>query len=240
MNRHALATLSYNMLLLSIAAIIVYLASGLQQALMALSIGFAFASMVSLSELRLERKLEYASDLNDALFALHLVYMEMRYGGKSLYAGMEEAARGVHDRVGMNVYRIFDEMKGRLLMGQDLGQAVQSSCRGEGAAQAAWRAIGREYLKDFDAASSIKCVCDRLLREQALNKEKACGSLQKYLTMSMALSAVVPSFMVFVFVGYSMVYYSASILAIFSVMMLMVLPRAYALLRIHIAGTYAQ
>jgi len=57
--------------------------------------------------------------------------------------------------------------------------------------------------------------------------------------MCMALSAVLPSFAVFAFVGYSMVYYSAYMPFLLFTLMLILLPDLYALLRIHIAGVYA-
>lgn len=236
-----LMILARNLAALSIAIFIIYYALGPQLALIALSIGFASASVVSVYELRLRRKLDYTSELNETLFALHLVYMDLGYGGKSLTASMESAVSGMRDRSNKRVRMTFEEIRKRLQTGQDLGQAVQSTCnKRTDAASAALCAIGKEYQKGSDALSSVKGTYDRILKEQELKKECTYGSLQKYLTMCMALGTVLPSFAVFAFVGYSMVYYSAYVPFLLFMLMLIFLPDFYALLRIHIAGVYAQ
>lgn len=232
---------SQNFAALLVAVVIVCYVSGLRQALLAVPVGSALAAVVSLSELRLKGKLDRASELNDTMFALHMLHGDIRYSGKSLCAGLGNAASELRDRAGGVVRGALNEINNRLAAGQDLGQAIESACRGkEDAASAALSAVGREYSKGLDPASAVKNVYVRLRNEQSIGRERAYGSLQKYLTMSMALSAVLPSFVLFAFIGYSMVYFSAAMLYVFSIVMLMVLPRLYALLRIHIAGIYAQ
>ena len=169
------------------------------------------------------------------------MYTDIKYGGKSTYSSMEGALRSLRSSAGSKVRKTIREIRMRLISGQDLGQAIASTCGNkDDAASTALRAVGREYQKSYDAGSAIKNVYTQMWKSQSLSREKAYGSLQKYLTISMALSAVLPSFVVFAFVGYSMVYYSALLLSIFCIMMLVVLPSLYTLLKMHIAGVYAQ
>jgi hypothetical protein len=241
MRRDKLIMVSQNFAALLIAVVIACYVSGLRHALLAVPVGATLAMIVSIYELKLAAKLDRSSELNDTLFALHSIYCDLKYSGKSLSTGIGNAAAGLHDSVNGNVRGALDEIGKRLTAGQDLGLAIGSACRGKsGASSDALRAVGKEYSKGLDPASAVKNVYARLKEEQSIGREKAYGSLQKYLTMSMALSAVLPSFVVFAFVGYSMVYFSASMLYVFAIVMLMVLPRIYALLRIHIAGIYAQ
>jgi hypothetical protein len=241
MRRDLLLMISQNFAMLLIAVAIVCYVSGVRPALLAAPVGIALAATVSASEFRLKGKLERASELDDTLFALHTMYEDIKYSGKSSSSGIASAAAGLRDSAGGKVRGILEEIGKRLAAGQDLGQAIESACNGKsGASSDAFRAVGREYTKGLDPASAVKNAYARLNSERAVSREKAYGSLQKYLTMSMALSAVLPSFVVFAFVGYSMVYFSALMLYAFSIAMLMVLPSFYALLRIHMAGTHAQ
>jgi Flp pilus assembly protein TadB len=241
MRRDRLIMVLQNFAALLVAVVIVCYVSGLRLALLAVPVGAALAMIVSVFELRLKDRLDRASELNDTLFALHTIHSDIKYSGKSLGASIGDAEAELRDRVGGNVHSTLGEIGKRLTAGQDLSQAIESACRGKSdAASEALRAVGREYSKGIDPASAVGNVYARLRDEQSMDREKAYGSLQKYLTMGMALSAVLPSFVVFAFVGYSMVYFSASLLYAFSIVMLMVLPRVYALLRIHVAGMYAQ
>ena len=230
-----------NFAILFVAACIAYYAAGMLQALLVVSVGSVLAAVVSISELRLNQKLDYASELSDAFFVLHLMHTDMRYGGKPLHFAIGSAARSISSSAGSKMRGIVDEIGARLALGQDFGQAITTTCNGkEDAASAAMLAVCKEYQKSFDAASAIKNVYVRLWKSRSLSMEKGYGSLQKYLTISMALSAVLPSFAVFAFVGYSMVYYSTALLSGFMITMLVVLPDLYALLKMHIAGVYAQ
>ena len=229
-----------NFAVLLVAACITYYASDLEQALLVVSIGSVFASIVSIFELRLRQKMEHASELSVAFFMLRQISDDIRYGGKSTYSSIEGAMRSLRSNTNSKVRKVIGEIRMRLMCGQDLGQAINSTCGSEDdAASVALSAVGKEYQKSYDAGSAAKNVYTRLWKSQSLSKEKAYGSLQKYLTISMALSAVLPSFVVFAFVGYSMVYYSAALLSVFCIMMLVVLPSLYAMLKMHIAGVYA-
>ena len=229
-----------NFAILFVAVCITYYASDMRQALLVVSIGSIFASVVSISELKLRQKVAYASELSEAFLILHLIYTGIKYRGKSTYSSMESAVRSLRSNADSKVCKVSEEIRRRLVSGQDLGQAIASACCDrDDAASMVFSAVGKEYQKSYDAGSAMKNVYTRLWKSQSLSKEKAYGSLQKYLTISMALSAVLPSFMVFAFVGYSMIYYSSALLSLFCAMMLIILPSMYALLKMHIAGVYA-
>ena len=230
-----------NFAILLVAAGITYYASDLKQALLVVWIGSIFASIVSISEIAAQAEVRARLRAKRHLLHLHLVCDGIRYGGKSTYSSMESAMRSLRSSTDSKVQKIIGEIRMRMTSGQDLGQAIASTCGNRNdAASTALRAVGKEYQKSYDAGSAVKNAYTRLWKSQSLGREKAYGSLQKYLTISMALSAVLPSFVVFAFVGYSMVYYSTLLFSFFCIMMLVVLPSLYAMLKMHIAGVYAQ
>ena len=229
-----------NFALFTAAVLIVYHVSGLANALLAIPIGSMLALAATVCELRLRKRLNELTELDETLSALHAVYMDVKCSGRSVHSGVEHAASSLNGKACTEVSKTFDEIRRKMLLGQDFGQAINSSSGSKSAASAALRSVGNEYAKGLDAASAVKNVYNRIWKSRMLEREKAQGALQKYMTISMAFSAVVPSFVVFAFIGYSMVYYSDTLLFAFSLAMLFVIPGIYAMLRMRLVGIYAQ
>ncbi len=89
-----------------------------------------------------------------------------------------------------------------------------------------------------DARAAMLRLSDEVEHSGRLRLEIGFGSVQKYMTLSLLSSVILPSLALFGFVGYSMLYSSAASFAAFSMALIMVFPLVYALLRRKMSEVY--
>jgi hypothetical protein len=200
--------------------------------------GIPMAVAVIFSEISLRDKADRNREQDSALFALQHMYSCIRYAGESLMASMGDAIEASGSGVNEAVSGMLLGIRKRMLLGMQLDEAVSCACKGSGPACEAMREIGREYSRGRNDATAISNTYERLLDESKREDAENAGNLQKYMTVSMAMGTVLPSFAVFAFTGYSMAYYSQALFSIFCTAMLVLMPNLFALVRAHAAGFY--
>lgn len=89
-----------------------------------------------------------------------------------------------------------------------------------------------------DERAAIEGICDELSYRRRLDLELGFGSLQKYLTLSLLVSVILPSLSLFGFIGYSMLYDSSIALAAFSALLVSLFPMLFALIQKRISEIY--
>ncbi len=238
MKKEHVSLVAFNAAVLSAASAAALLSAGTQGALLALLAGAPMLAAVSLSELEFMDKAQDAVERDSLMFALQQVYSGMRYGGKSLLSSIKGALDALDNLDCGRVREMLSSAQKRLLLGAQPDAALAASCRGSGTACSALRDVGREYSNGLDTTLAVRNAYDRLCEDARLNDVKNASRLQKYLTANMAVGTVLPSFAVFAFTGYSMVYGSEALFSLFCAAMLAIVPNAFALVRIHTAGLY--
>lgn len=91
-----------------------------------------------------------------------------------------------------------------------------------------------------DARSAIERVCAELAYCRRFNLETGFGSLQKYLTVSLLVTVILPSLSLFSFVGYTMLYNSSIAFIAFSALLISVFPISFAVIERKISEFYVQ
>ncbi len=237
MRLHA-AIVAFNASVIVIALLIALVFTGIEGAELGVLVGIPMMFAVSLSEFVLCRKAEQSKERDAVLFELQQIYSGMKYSGKSLLSSMNDALTAMDRRACADVYNMLFLVHKKLLLGAQLDEAIASTCTGTGHACAALSDVGREYAKGREPTLAIKNAYNRLYNAIKLEDAGNAGKLQKYMTVSMALGTVLPSFAMFAFTGYSMVYYSPTLLSMFGVAMMVLMPNIFALVKAHAAGLY--
>src|SRR5271157_2230522 len=218
------AAIAANSTVLAAAIAIAFRFSGAYGAALCAIAGVPMMIAVSLSEFVLYKKADYSSECEAMLFALQQMHASVRHSGKSFLAGMRDCLASLDRNACAKVYDLLYGIYKKSLLGAQLDEAVSSTCTGEGPACAALRNVGKEYASGRDPSIAVKNAYDRLCRTVRRENAENAGKLQRYLTVSMALGTVLPSFAVFAFTGYSMVYYSQRMFSLFCVAMLILMP----------------
>jgi hypothetical protein len=238
MRREQACMVAVNAVVIAVALLIARVFIGTEGAELGVLAGIPMMFAVSLSEFVLYKKAEYSKERDAVLFALQQIYSDIKYNGKSLLSSMNDSLIAMDRSVCARVYDLLLRVQKKLLLGAQLDEAVSSTCTGTSPACVAWGNVGKEYANGREPALAIKNAYDRLYNTIKLEDAENAGKLQKYLTVSMALGTVLPSFAMFAFTGYSMVYYSPMLFSLFGVAMLVLMPNIFALVRAHTAGLY--
>ena len=238
MRREQAGIVAFNAAAIAIALAICMAFIGTEGAELGVIAGIPMMFALSLSEFVLCRKAACSKERDAVLFELQQIYSGIRYSGKSLLASINCALTAMDRSMCDTAYNLLLGVHKRLLLGAQLDEAIASSCTGKGPACVALGDIGREYANGRDPAIAIKNAYDRLCNTIRLEDAGNAGRLQKYLTVSMALGTVLPSFAMFAFTGYSMIYYSPALFSMFGVAMLVLMPNIFALAKAHTAGLY--
>jgi len=229
---------AFNAAVIAAAILIARTFIGAEGAALCALAGIPMMLAVSVSESVLERKAENSRERDAVMFALQQIHSSLKYSGKSLLAGINDSLEATDRSMCAAVYGVLLGIRKKLLLGAQLDEAVASTCKGAGPACVALGDVGREYANGREPALAIRNAYDRLCNAVKLEYAENAGKLQKYLTVSMALGTVLPSFAIFAFTGYSMIYYSPMLFSMFGVAMLVLMPNVFALVRAHTAGLY--
>jgi len=91
---------------------------------------------------------------------------------------------------------------------------------------------------EIPTASKIYTEYKRLVEEYNEIMEKDSGSVQRYITMSMVTGTIFPSFVLFGFIGYSIMNLGAEAISALLAGLLILVPGAYVIIRSKLAGVY--
>lgn len=229
---------AFNMAVIAVVLLIARAFVGAGCAELCAVVGIPMMLAVTLSELVLHRKAERSKERDAVLFALQQVHSGIKYNGRSLLASINDYLAAADTSLCAEVYGLLSGVQKRLFLGAQLDEAVSSTCRGANPACVALGDVGREYANGREPTLAIKNAYDRLCNTIKIESARNAGKLQRYLTVSVALGTVLPSFAIFAFTGYSMIYYSPQMFSFFCVAMLVLMPNIYALARAHTAGLY--
>lgn len=190
-------------------------------------------------ELRMRRKVSCAMEEEALLIALHSLHSDLRHGKRSMFRSVADLSAGAAHREGRGVSGLFSEMGMRLALGQDFDESARSSRRLDGsAANAVVRDISSAYSAGFDLASAVGNAHSQLAAKRSDEFSSHLVSVQRHASLSMMTGTILPSFLVFAFVGYSIVHYSQSMFTLFTIALLIILPSAYAAVRMGMAGMH--
>ncbi len=102
------------------------------------------------------------------------------------------------------------------------------------------------FIKNLDCsdyempkAGKIYAEYRRLIHEYEEDMERDSGSVQRYITMSMVMGTVFPSFILFGFIGYSIMNFGVGAISALLVGLVTIVPGAYAIVRSKLEGVYS-
>jgi hypothetical protein len=158
-------------------------------------------------------------------------------GGRTSYAaiGATLAESGGSKSVFADMFRT---VQGRLLLGQDVRSAFESGIRRLRLSDRALEARLIEVSNCWDAKEAALRVCDVMEAARRSRLELGYGALQKYLTVALLSSVILPSLALFGFVGYSMLYSSSVAFVAFSAILVAVFPVLFAFIQKRIADLH--
>ncbi len=186
----------------------------LEYALLALPVASASVLLLSAAAAA-ERRRALERRLLDCLYSI--VYRKAR----------DEPLQGTVAMVGAtaggDAGRIFGEASRRMRMGEPFGDALRAS------GGSAWAGLLCE-LYYSDHGDDYNCIMRILGAHEALAEERAASaelSMQRYATVNMFVSTILPSFVIFAFIGEAILTQSPASLAAFSIVMVLALPLLY-------------
>ncbi|HVC58201.1 MAG TPA: hypothetical protein VND15_01860 [Candidatus Acidoferrales bacterium] len=230
-------SIAFNAIYLSAAALAIYAVFGSQFAGFSLLIGIPLAAIVVAYEMRLMRKRREAEEESALVSALSIVYSSIKYNGKPLLYSICRAADSLNPSSAPNAQAALLDVAGRMRLGQDLDVAVRDFARAcKHSYLSPLYQFAEEYWAGLEPAASLKGVIDDYHAKRRSNAERSISRTQRRVTVCMALGTIAPSFLMFVFVGYSIVYYSTLQYFLFAVSLLLILPFAYSVLGAGMAG----
>ncbi len=178
------------------------------------------------------RKRKKDAEIKELSSAIGLLGSRMKDSRMPLFSGMNEVAcRGNGNTT---ISKVFLRLKERMCFGQDFGSAICSEKSLSSEVSDILTPVGYEYSKTGNILNPLKTAHSRLSRDFLIKRERAIGSNQRYLIISMVFSTILPSLAVFAFVGYSILSYSESQFLLFSTVLLSVLPGASSIIRMRL------
>lgn len=210
-------------------------AAGIDGAIASAAAAIPLSALMLLSETRHSNKVSERSESCLLASALGSIYNDANLRNLSLGAAISNAMKKipVQSCAGKAMALLLRSIKS----GSDMADALAlASVSGSKSVSEALLMLSSEFSRKSDSLHAIKTASDRLSSRIAVENEKSSGAQQRNLTISMAASTVLPSFALFAFVGYSILNYSAAKLALFSALMLVVIPGMYSMIRSNMSG----
>ncbi len=159
--------------------------------------------------------------------------------GICLTESIERAVRSAAG--GSGIRKLLTRVKERTIFGQALPEAISAEASRNHDYPIAIGALAPLAL-EYSATGSVNgsAAGSAVALEKRYNeiKENENGRLPRYLIMGMVSSAVLPSMATFAFVGYSILYYSATFLMLYCTVLLGVFPNIYSAFRMKVSGLY--
>lgn len=194
--------------------------------------------LILISDTRYTDKLLSKSEKEDLIRIADSLYKQISIG-KRFKSALITAIKGIgHNGICYKTLLL-------LIKYMDSGMTLDSSVN------SVTKKIGREgkntllFIKGFDCsgyemptASKIYTEYKRLTREYDEVMEKNSGSVQRYITMSMVAGTIFPSFVLFGFIGYSIMNLGIEAITALLVGLLIIVPGAYVIIRSKLAGAY--
>ncbi|MEM3827067.1 MAG: hypothetical protein QXR58_00505 [Candidatus Micrarchaeaceae archaeon] len=145
-----------------------------------------------------------------------------------------ESKSGAHGQIASALI----EIRNRMSFGQDFYEAVQSTAFDSAEPRRAFGSLSEAYRHSMDMFLAVKHAYNSMLKDRLEKIERSSLSLQKYSSVSMVTGAIVPSFMLFAFIGYSIMKGGPMPLFAFAVLFSIVLPYVFLSIRMIQAGLY--
>ncbi len=203
-----------------------YAIFGLPILLLCIAISLILIAVFGTIESGIVKNAEDASARNAIAGALNLVWIGIKFGNKPMGKSIENAeAIGAYGNC-------LNELRKRLHLGQNLSSAALAIAKN--AKSKGVRETFAEMAESCsgDEESAFGTLSKRIHEEHAYNASRSMGALQRYLTLSMVVSSVVPSFVLFSFIGYSIVIHTSIDSLVFILALLLVIPLLYSLIRV--------
>jgi hypothetical protein len=176
-------------------------------------------------------------ELKDAIAALHI--MEWRINlGSNFIKSIDRAINALPER---EFKRFLNKVYARSVNGQHPQSAITASLKElkSNEVKDAMLGIANAYLNSGKVQSAIRNSIVKLENTREIKQAYHSASVSRYSMAIMVSGAILPSISIFAFIGYSLLYYSASMLIIFSTFLLTVIPSVYSVLNLKLVSLYA-
>ncbi|MCL4389700.1 hypothetical protein M1397_03810 [Candidatus Marsarchaeota archaeon] len=185
---------------------------------------------------RIESKEADATEVRQTAASLAYIKEEVA-AGRDTFNAISVAALASPEGV---VKDLLSGISRRIAAGEDFGTAANAEAESIKIREIreAFSNMANEYSisgRLEEAARSSVIALDGALNGLRSSKK---SSLNRYTVLSVVAAAVLPGMATFAFVGYSLLYYSATVLLLFCMFMLSVMPSFYSVINVKLASLY--
>ncbi len=218
-------------------ALELYLRGGIMTMLMTVGFAAGLFVVITISDLsysnkvRLKREVEELESVSDSLYRGLSRNERFENSLSSAIAGID--SRG-------ECYAALDTVARAMRSGSSFAEAVRVAAAYLSANSATLSFLKRAGSSGYSApsASAVRAEHMHILSMRNEMMERDSGSVQRYITMSMVAGTIFPSFVLFGFMGYSILNFSTFGVSILLIALLVLIPGVYSVVRARLAGVY--
>jgi hypothetical protein len=225
-----------NSLIQIAAGIALFLVFG-DAALLALPVLVLSWLLIFIVKLQIKQDKIREYELKDAISALHVIEWRVNQGS-SFIKSLERSINTLPER---EFKRFLNKVYVRSLRGEHPHAAIIAPLKElkSNDVRDVVSGISNAYLNSGRVKAALRNSIVRLENIREIKQTYETASISRYLIAIMVSGAILPSMAIFAFVGYSLLYYSASMLIIFSTFILSVIPSIYSVLNLKMVNLYA-
>lgn len=193
-------------------------------------LGFCTASYLIIYASGLSHK--NAESMKDFWRIIDVMQLRMRFYRSTLPNAAEEALEG-SDETGQ-AYAVFKEISRRMRLGQNASDAIlalSSKLNGIPAMMYELSCIGKDIGQSGSALAAVESSSRRIDANYKRALANSWYSMQKYSTLTVVLTTVLPSFVIFTSVGLSIIGNTGLIASAVAFSMLVAMPTLYILVK---------
>ncbi len=199
----------------------------MRAALLLAPIGAAAAALAAYYEARARAGAEERREMLRLAAFLHSLYLELRYGKRTLYSCLSRSCASLESDSAM--LRTIRRAMRMVELGCGFDEALRAACASQSSgACRVLLSIAAEYGATGMLASAVRNAYDTLRADARRAGAAARGTLERYVSIGMVSSTVVPSMALFGFIGYAIMGQGAIALPAIVALLLYVLPCCHA------------
>jgi len=218
---------------------LVYILSGISGFVIGTPIMAIIYAAIYISNRKLELRKATKNEQRELMRALTTLYTYLHDYKKPICIGLKAAINATDKE--STVHNLLYKIHLRQMARQDFAEATIAECKAQNPTNfvtISLTRIANEYAETSNLSTALKNEYDCLCRGLVAKESALQGSVQKYSTVAMVSSTILPTFAIFALIGYSIVNNQATNILVFSLLLGLVLPGAYDIIRAHIAGVY--
>jgi len=221
------------------SSVLVYMLSGTSGFLVGAPIITLTYAAIYASDRKLEHGKAVKKEQRELMRALTTLYTYLHDYKKPISVSLDAGINATDEE--STTHNLLYKIHLRQMAGQDFAEAIIAECKAQNPANFVATSLNRianEYTETLNLSTASKNEYDHLCRGLVAKESALQGSVQKHSTIAMVSSTILPTFAMFALIGYSVINNQVANILIFSILLGLVLPGAYAIIRAHIAGIY--